>query len=76
VQSTHLAVNTAQCPFHLKNKGIGILITDHNYREVLDTCDHSYVLHDGVIITEGNKKPTISPLCTKNETPETTSLPE
>jgi lipopolysaccharide export system ATP-binding protein len=33
-----------------------VLITDHNYREVLDTCDHSYVLHDGVIITEGNKE--------------------
>jgi lipopolysaccharide export system ATP-binding protein len=31
-----------QIIFHLKNKGIGILITDHNYREVLDTCDHSY----------------------------------
>ncbi|VVH65529.1 Lipopolysaccharide ABC transporter, ATP-binding protein LptB [uncultured Gammaproteobacteria bacterium] len=45
-----------QIIFHLKNKGIGILITDHNYREVLDTCDHSYVLHDGVIITEGNKE--------------------
>ncbi len=42
--------------FHLKSKSIGILITDHNYREVLDTCDHSYVLHDGAIITEGNKE--------------------
>jgi lipopolysaccharide export system ATP-binding protein len=40
----------------LKNKGIGILITDHNYREVLDTCDHSYVLHGGVIIAEGDKR--------------------
>jgi len=45
-----------QIIFHLKNKGIGVLITDHNYREVLDTCDHSYVLHDGVIITEGDKE--------------------
>ena len=45
-----------QIIFHLKSKGIGVLITDHNYREVLDTCDHSYVLHGGVIITEGNKE--------------------
>ncbi len=41
---------------HLKDKGIGVLITDHNYREMLDTCDHSYVLHSGVIIAEGNKE--------------------
>ncbi|KAA0444697.1 MAG: LPS export ABC transporter ATP-binding protein [Candidatus Thioglobus sp.] len=41
---------------HLKNKGIGVLITDHNYREMLDTCDHSYVLHNGEIIAKGNKE--------------------
>ncbi len=45
-----------QIILHLKNKGIGILITDHNYREVLDTCDRSYVLHSGSIITEGSKE--------------------
>lgn len=45
-----------QIILHLKSKGIGILITDHNYREMLDTCDHSYVLHNGAIITEGNKE--------------------
>ncbi|BBB24269.1 lipopolysaccharide export system ATP-binding protein [Isorropodon fossajaponicum endosymbiont JTNG4] len=42
--------------YHLKDKGIGILITDHNYREMLDTCDHSYVLHNGAIIAQGNKE--------------------
>ncbi|ABL02687.1 ABC transporter related protein [Candidatus Ruthia magnifica str. Cm (Calyptogena magnifica)] len=42
--------------YHLKNKDIGILITDHNYREMLDTCDYSYVLHNGVIIAQGNKE--------------------
>ena len=41
--------------YQLRDKGIGILITDHNYREMLDTCNHSYVLHDGKIIAEGNK---------------------
>jgi len=45
-----------QIIYHLKDRGIGILITDHNYREMLDTCDHSYVLHNGVIIAQGNKQ--------------------
>lgn len=40
---------------HLKSKNIGVLITDHNYREMLDICDRSYVLHGGVIIARGNK---------------------
>lgn len=40
---------------HLKNKGVGVLITDHNYREMLDTCDLCYVLNDGKIIAKGNK---------------------
>ncbi len=38
----------------LMNKNIGVLITDHNVREVLDICDYSYVLHGGAIIAEGN----------------------
>ena len=33
--------------YQLRDQGIGILITDHNYREMLDTCNHSYVLHSG-----------------------------
>lgn len=39
---------------HLMNKNIGVLITDHNVREVLDICDYSYVMHSGEIIAEGN----------------------
>ncbi len=42
--------------FYLKDQDIGILITDHNYREMLDTCNNSYVLHNGVIIAEGSKE--------------------
>jgi len=42
--------------YQLKDKGIGILITDHNYREMLDTCDRSYVLHSGKIIAQGGKE--------------------
>lgn len=41
--------------YTLKDKNIGVLITDHNYREMLDTCDHSYVLSGGKIIAEGGK---------------------
>ena len=37
----------------LMRKDIGILITDHNVREVLDICDYSYVMHSGEIIAEG-----------------------
>ena len=37
----------------LMNKNIGVLITDHNVREVLDICDYSYVMHSGQIIAEG-----------------------
>jgi len=42
--------------YQLRDKGIGILITDHNYREMLDTCNRSYVLHSGKIIAQGGKE--------------------
>ena len=42
--------------YQLRDQGIGILITDHNYREMLDTCNHSYVLHSGKIIAQGGKE--------------------
>jgi lipopolysaccharide export system ATP-binding protein len=38
---------------HLKNKGIGILISDHNVRETLEVCDEAYILNDGKIIESG-----------------------
>tara|TARA_B110000483_G_scaffold194372_1_gene231576 strand:- start:281 stop:1027 length:747 start_codon:yes stop_codon:yes gene_type:complete len=37
----------------LIKRNIGVIITDHNVREVLDICDYSYVLHSGEIIAEG-----------------------
>tara|TARA_B110000483_G_scaffold230775_1_gene296378 strand:- start:475 stop:1221 length:747 start_codon:yes stop_codon:yes gene_type:complete len=40
----------------LIKRNIGILITDHNVREVLDICDYSYVLYSGEIIAEGNSE--------------------
>lgn len=39
---------------HLKNRGIGVLITDHNVRETLSICDRAYVLGNGKIIAEGS----------------------
>lgn len=38
---------------HLKDRGIGVLITDHNVRETLEIVDRAYILHDGAILMEG-----------------------
>ena len=38
---------------HLKSRGIGVLITDHNVRETLGICDRAYILSDGKIIETG-----------------------
>ena len=39
---------------HLKDRGIGVLITDHNVRETLEIIDRAYILHDGKVLMEGN----------------------
>ena len=39
---------------HLTDRGIGILITDHNVRETLDICDKAYIVNTGRIIAEGD----------------------
>ncbi len=39
---------------HLKARGIGVLITEHNVRETLGICDRAYILNDGKVIAEGN----------------------
>ena len=38
---------------HLKDRGIGVLITDHNVRETLDIVDRAYILHDGRVLMDG-----------------------
>lgn len=38
---------------HLKDRGIGVLITDHNVRDTLEIVDRAYILHEGHIITHG-----------------------
>ena len=39
--------------FHLKERGIGVLVTDHNVRETLRITDRAYIVHDGVIFKSG-----------------------
>jgi lipopolysaccharide export system ATP-binding protein len=38
---------------HLRDNGIGVLITDHNVRETLDICEHAYIIGEGHVIAEG-----------------------
>ena len=39
--------------FHLKARGIGVLITDHNVRETLRITDRAYIVHAGAIFKSG-----------------------
>ena len=39
---------------HLKNRGIGVLITEHNVRETLDIVDRAYILHEGMVLMHGS----------------------
>jgi lipopolysaccharide export system ATP-binding protein len=38
----------------LKNRGLGVLITDHNVRETLDICEKAYIVSEGLIIADGS----------------------
>ena len=38
---------------HLKDRGIGVLITDHNVRETLGICDRAYILNEGSVLAQG-----------------------
>jgi lipopolysaccharide export system ATP-binding protein len=38
---------------HLKDRGIGVLITDHNVRDTLGIVDRAYIIHDGMVLMEG-----------------------
>ena len=39
---------------HLRDRGIGVLITDHNVRETLDICERAYIVSEGSVIAEGD----------------------
>ncbi|HXM84553.1 MAG TPA: LPS export ABC transporter ATP-binding protein [Stellaceae bacterium] len=45
---------------HLKDRGIGVLITDHNVRETLDIVDRAYILHQGQVLMEGAPEEIVS----------------
>lgn len=45
---------------HLKNRGLGVLITDHNVIETLGISDRAYILNDGIMIAEGTPEQIIS----------------
>ena len=45
---------------HLKDRGIGVLITDHNVRETLGICDRAYILNGGVVLAEGTPAEVLS----------------
>jgi lipopolysaccharide export system ATP-binding protein len=52
-----IAVNDIrQMVMHLKDRGIGVLITDHNVRETLSIVDRAYIVYDGMILTSGSKE--------------------
>jgi lipopolysaccharide export system ATP-binding protein len=38
---------------HLKDRGLGVLVTDHNVRDALEIIDRAYILHDGIVLREG-----------------------
>ena len=45
---------------HLTQRGIGVLITDHNWRETLDLIDRGYIIYDGTVLTQGNPQDIIN----------------
>lgn len=45
---------------HLTQRGIGVLITDHNVRETLDLVERAYVIHEGQVLTEGKPQEIIT----------------
>ena len=45
---------------HLKDRGIGVLITDHNVRDALEVIDRAYILHDGRVLKEGTPADIVS----------------
>ncbi len=47
-------IDIKQIIAHLKQRGIGVLISDHNVRETLGACDNAYILNDGKVIESGS----------------------
>ena len=45
---------------HLRDRGIGVLITDHNVRETLDVCEKAYIVSHGELIAAGTSQEVLS----------------
>jgi lipopolysaccharide export system ATP-binding protein len=45
---------------HLKHRGLGVLITDHNVRETLEIIDRAYILYDGQVLMEGTPEQVVA----------------
>ncbi|MDP7641142.1 MAG: ATP-binding cassette domain-containing protein, partial [Alphaproteobacteria bacterium] len=45
---------------HLKDRGIGVLLTDHNVRETLEIVDRAYILYEGAVLMEGKPSDIVS----------------
>ncbi len=45
---------------HLKDRGIGVLITDHNVRETLEIIDRAYIMHEGLVLMEGTPEEVVA----------------
>jgi lipopolysaccharide export system ATP-binding protein len=45
---------------HLKHRGLGVLITDHNVRETLEIIDRAYIMHDGQVLMEGQPQEVVA----------------
>ena len=45
---------------HLKDRSIGVLITDHNVRETLEIVDRAYILYEGAVLMEGKPEDIVS----------------
>ncbi len=53
-------IDIQQIISQLTNRGIGVLISDHNVRETLGVCDHAYIMSQGVVIESGSPEKIIS----------------
>ena len=49
-----------QMVFSLKNRGIGVLITDHNVRDTLKITDRAYIINEGIVLTEGTPEQVVN----------------
>ncbi len=45
---------------HLKDRGIGVLITDHNVRDTLEIVDRAYIIHEGIVLRDGKPSEIVS----------------